>query len=80
MEGYRSACADQPAAARVFLELFPNRNARYVDASLARVCALVGDAVGLQTADGWQATIDVYATAGLLDRPIAPADVMPRSR
>ena len=45
-----------------------------------RFCALVGDDVGLQTADGWQATIDVYATAGLLDRPIAPADVMPRSR
>ena len=80
VEGYRSACADRPAAARVFLELFPERDPRYVDASLARVCALVGDEIGLQTAAGWRATIDVYAAAGLLDRPIEPADVLPRPR
>ena len=77
VEGYRSACADPPAAARVFLQLFPERDARYVDASLGRVCALAGDEIGLQTAAGWRATIDVYAAAGLLDRPIGPADVLP---
>ncbi len=80
VEGYRSACADRPAAARVFLELFPDRGARYVDASLERVCALVGDDVGLQTAEGWQRTIDVYAAAGLLEGPVEPGDLLPGSR
>ena len=72
VEGYRTACADPRAAARVFLELFPDRDARYVDASLAQVCALVGGDVGLQTVDGWRNTIDLYAAAGLLDGPVAP--------
>lgn len=80
VEGYRRACANQPAAAQLFLELFPERDPRYVGASLTRVCALVGDEVGRQTADGWRKTIDVYAAAGLLDRPIAPGDVLPPSR
>ena len=80
VEGYRTACADPRAAARVFLELFPDRDARYVDASLAQVCALVGGDVGLQTVDGWRNTIDLYAAAGLLDGPVAPGDVLPPSR
>ena len=80
MEGYRTACADRPGAARLFLDLFPDRDARYVDASLAQVCALVGDDIGLQTADGWQTTIDLYAGAGLLDGPVEPGDVLPPSR
>lgn len=80
VEGYRRACENPPAAAQVFLELFPERDPRYVDASLTRVCALAGDDVGRQTADGWRKTIDIYAAAGLLDRPIAPADVLPPPR
>ncbi len=80
VEGYRSTCADRPAAARVFLELFPDRDTRYVDASLARVCGLVGDDVGRQTAAGWQSTIDVYTVAGLLEGPVAPGDVLPGPR
>ena len=77
MDGYRGACADRAAAAAVFLELFPDRDARYVEASLERVCELVGDDVGLQTSEGWQSTIDVYAAAGLLEGPVAPGDVLP---
>ena len=80
VEGYRNACVDRPAAARVFLELFPDRDPRYVEASLGRVCELVGDDVGLQTADGWQSTIDVYTAAGLLEGSVAPGDVLPQPR
>ena len=80
VDGYRRACADRPAAAMVFLELFPHRDARYVDASLGRVCELVGDDIGLQTAEGWRSTVDVYAAAGLLDGPVEPGDVLPDSR
>lgn len=77
VEGYRIACADLPAAARTFLDLFPDRDSRYVDASLAEVCALVGDDVGVQTEDGWRTTIDVYAAAGLLETAVTPGDVLP---
>lgn len=77
VEGYRIACADLPAAARTFLDLFPDRDPRYVDASLAEVCALVGDDVGVQTEDGWRTTIDVYTAAGLLETAVTPGDVLP---
>ena len=60
MEGYRGGCADRPAATRVFLDLFPGQDARYVEASWARVCALLGDEIGNHTAAGWQTTIDHY--------------------
>ena len=80
VEGYRAACADRPGAARLFLDLFPDRGARYVDASLAQVCELLGGDIGRQTADGWRATIDLYAEAGLLDGPLEPGDVLPPSR
>ena len=33
VEGYRGGCADRPAATRVFLDLFPGQDARYVEAS-----------------------------------------------
>ena len=71
VEGYRGGCADRPAATRVFLDLFPGQDARYVEASWARVCALLGDEIGNHTAAGWQTTIDLYDDAGLL----APAPV-----
>ncbi len=71
MEGYRGRCADRPAATRVFLDLFPGQDARYVEASWARVCTLLGDEIGNHTAAGWQTTIDLYDDAGLL----APAPV-----
>ena len=71
VEGYRGGCADRPAATRVFLDLFPGQDARYVEASWARVCALLGDEIGNHTAGGWQTTIDLYDDAGLL----APAPV-----
>ena len=54
----RCGCADRPAATRVFLDLFPGQDARYVEASWARVCALLGDEIRNQTAAGWQTTID----------------------
>ena len=55
-----------------------NVNARYVEASWARVCALLGDEIGNQTAAGWQTTIDLYDDAGLLEGRVTPADVLPR--
>ena len=78
VEGYRGGCADRPAATRVFLDLFPGQDARYVEASWARVCALLGDDIGNQTAAGWQTTIDLYDDAGLLEGSVTPADVLPR--
>ena len=68
MEGYRGGRADRPAANLVFVE---PEDARYVEASWAGVCALLGDEIGSHTAAGWQTTIIFYDDAGLL----APAPV-----
>ena len=58
----------------------PAWDARYVDASRAEVCALVGDDVGVRTESGWRTTIDVYAAAWLLDQAVAPGAVLSDSR
>ena len=62
VEGYRRGCADRPAATRVFLDHFPGQDARYVEASWARVCALLGDEIRNHTDAGWQTTIDPIST------------------
>ena len=53
-------------SAIVFLDLFPGQDARYVEASWARVCALLGDEIGNQTDAGWQTTIDPLYPGGEL--------------
>ena len=78
LDGYRDGCADQPAAVRIFLEIFPKQDAEYVEKSWASVCAFIGEDVGHQTAEGWQTTIDLYGSVGLLgDTPVTPADILP---
>ena len=78
LDGYREGCANQPAAVRTFLEIFPDKDARYVEKSWASVCAFIGEDVGQQTAEGWQTTIDLYGSVGLLgNTPVTPADILP---
>lgn len=78
LDGYRSGCADQPAAVRTFLEIFPEKDAKYVETSWGLVCDFIGEEIGRQTEEGWQTTIDLYESVGLLgDTPVAPADVLP---
>ena len=78
LDGYREGCADQTAAVRTFLEIFPDKDARYVEKSWASVCAFIGEDVGQQTAEGWQTTIDLYSSVGLLgNTPVTPADILP---
>lgn len=78
LDGYREGCSDQPAAVRTFLEIFPDKDARYVEKSWASVCAFIGEDVGQQTAEGWQTTIDLYGSVGLLgNTPVTPADILP---
>ena len=67
----------KPFAFLIDWQAEPGRDAGYVEASLARVCELVGGDVGLQTAAGWQNTIDVYVAAGLLEGLVEPGDVLP---
>jgi len=78
LDAYHSGCADQPAAVRAFLELFPAKEAGFVMASWAKVCDFIGTDIGQQTAEGWQTTIDLYNDVGLLGGQVLPADVMPR--
>jgi len=78
VDAYRSGCADRPAAVRVFLELFPEKEASFVTASWAKVCDFIGAGIGQQTAEGWQTTIDLYNDVGLLDGQVLPADILAR--
>ena len=80
VDAYRTGCADQAAAVQTFLNLFPEKDPDYVDASWAGVCAFIGGDVGHQTPEGWQTTIDLYRAVGLIDEPVTPADVLPPSR
>ena len=78
LDGYREGCADQTAAVQTFLEIFPDKDVQYVEKSWASVCAFIGADVGRQTAEGWQTTIDLYGSVGLLgNTPVAPADILP---
>ena len=78
LDGYREGCADQTAAVQTFLEIFPDKDAQYVEKSWASVCAFIGEDVGQQTAEGWQTTIDLYGSVGLLgNTPVTPADILP---
>ena len=76
-EGYKEGCANQSAAVAEFAKEFPNKNATYVRDSWARACAIVGPAPGKQDAAGWQNTIDMYRSLGLLQAAVRPEEILP---
>jgi len=76
-EGYKDGCANQSAAVAEFAKEFPDKNATYVRDSWARACAIVGPAPGKQDAAGWQNTIDMYRSLGLLQEAVRPEEILP---
>jgi len=69
--------SDPQAAADYFLEMFPERDAKYVQESLKVVASFLGTGqVGKQTREGWTDTIKLLRDAGLLgDREVRPETV-----
>lgn len=77
LKGYRAGCQDQDAAVKAFLKEFPDKDPEYVRISWAKVCDFIGGDYGSQTVEGWQQTIDLYTSVGLIEKPLTPKDIMP---
>ena len=75
-EGY-GMVRDRPRdAAVIFKRLFPNSSPRYVDQSMITVGRQLGTLqIGLQTRVGWEDTLKMLTTLGVLTRPVGPEEV-----
>jgi len=76
-QGYRIGCAQQQQAVDSFLKQFPDKDPAYVKESWSRVCGMVGSNPGQQSAEGWQETIELYRSLGLLTQSVEAKDVLP---
>jgi ABC-type nitrate/sulfonate/bicarbonate transport system substrate-binding protein len=68
---------DRPRdAAAIFKRLFPDVAPRYADQSMVTVGRQLGTLqIGLQTRVGWEDTLKILTTLGLLARPVGPEEV-----
>lgn len=68
---------DKPReAAAIFKRLFPDVSPRYIDQSMITVGRELGTLqIGLQTRVGWEDTLKILATLGLLSRPVGYEEV-----
>ena len=68
---------DKPReAAAIFKRLFPDVSPRYVDQSMITVGRELGTLqIGLQTRVGWEDTLKILTTLGLLSRPVGYEEV-----
>lgn len=75
-EGY-GIVRDRPGeAAVIFKRLFPDVPQRYVDQSMVTVGRQLGSVqVGLQSRVGWEDTLKILTSLGLLARPVGPEEV-----
>jgi ABC-type nitrate/sulfonate/bicarbonate transport system substrate-binding protein len=76
-EGYRRGCEDPEAAVAAFLAAVPQKDEAYVESSWSRVCEMAEQPVGEQTVEGWEATIALYQSLGLLSVSVTPEQLMP---
>jgi ABC-type nitrate/sulfonate/bicarbonate transport system substrate-binding protein len=75
-EGYNSVKERPADAATHFSNLFPRLAPRFVDRSMVTVAQqLSGPPTGVQTREGWQATIKTLEQLNLLAKPITVDDV-----
>jgi NitT/TauT family transport system substrate-binding protein len=77
VKGYEEARKNPDDAATVFARLFPDKDPNYIRASLKRVNEMLGDPIGAQDAQGWQTTINLYDSLGILTSKPTPADILP---
>lgn len=75
-EGYELLRRDPGQAAAIFSALFPERNKDYVRESIKIVARLLGTGeVGRQTVEGWQETIKMLSSLGLLAKAVTVDEV-----
>jgi NitT/TauT family transport system substrate-binding protein len=75
-QGYKVGCERRNDAVRAFIKEFPDKNPEYVKISWNKVCTLIGSQIGDQSTEGWQQTIDLYRSLGLLKAPVTPAQIL----
>lgn len=76
-EGYRIGCSEPDKAVAAFVKEFPEKDPAYVRESWSRVCLIVGQTPGQQTAQGWRDTVAVFDSLGLLTQQVDAGKVMP---
>jgi ABC-type nitrate/sulfonate/bicarbonate transport system substrate-binding protein len=77
-EGYQLVMESPDAAAQEFCSLFPEKNREFIRASMRVVAGqLRGQAVGTQTRQGWQATIDTLRAVALVLSNVTVEQVAP---
>jgi ABC-type nitrate/sulfonate/bicarbonate transport system substrate-binding protein len=63
-------------AATIFKRIFPDQTPRYVDQSMITVARELGTLqIGLQSRVGWEDTLKMLTSLGLLERPVGPEEV-----
>ena len=74
--GYEKACDNQSDAASKFIERFAE-DKNYVVRSISTVCDQLIQPIGSQTEQGWQDTIDLFVSLGLLEEgSVTPQDII----
>jgi ABC-type nitrate/sulfonate/bicarbonate transport system substrate-binding protein len=76
-EAYRVGCAQPEQAVDSFLKQFPDKNPASVKEGWRRVCLMVGPNPGQQDEEGWEKTIELYRSVGLLTHNVEPKDILP---
>lgn len=76
-QGYRTGCAQQQQAVDSFLKQFPDKHPASVQEAWRRVCVMVGPNPGQQDEEGWEKTIELYRSVGLLTQNVEPKDILP---
>jgi len=73
--GYEFVKSNPDEAARIFSQLFPQKNKDYVLASMKIVAREIGTPVGSQTTQGWAQTLKTLGDLKLLGKDVTVADV-----
>ena len=78
VEGYRLAAESPDDAVNRFMKRFPTRDRAYIRAGWDVMLKHMGDkdTFGKQTVEGWNDTIDLYKSRGLLKRSLTATDLM----
>lgn len=77
-KGYREGCLNKDDAVASFIKRFPEVAVEYVSQSWNAVCAQLGNPIGVQSAEGWAATITATEGFGLIAAgKVKPSAVLP---
>jgi ABC-type nitrate/sulfonate/bicarbonate transport system substrate-binding protein len=74
--GYTSACNNKEDAVDKFIERFPDKNKAYIAKGFELVCDQLTNPVGTQNKIGWQESINLFESLGLLKNPVTAEEII----